>query len=65
MRVVEVHDAARARKEYAVSDALRHAFDCTYPFETTPAERAASYAARFDVSTTHQTVNFVSTPPAT
>ena len=63
LRVVEIHDAARARKDYATSDAIRQALDCTYPFRSTSKERADRYMARFDVATERRMVNFLTTPP--
>ena len=62
LRVAEVHDAALARKDYAVSDAIRQALDISPPFETTPASRRAAYSARFDVPAKKRMVNFLAMP---
>jgi hypothetical protein len=63
LRVVEAHDAARARKDYATSDAIRQALDVSYPFDTTPAARRDAYRVRFDVPMKKGMVHFVATPP--
>lgn len=65
LRIVEVHDAAIARKDYATSDAIRQALDVSWPFDTTPDARWSAYSARFDVATKKRIVHFVATPPST
>lgn len=61
--VVAVHDAARARKDYATSDALRAALDVSWPFDTSPRERAEAYNARFEVILGDRLIHFLATPP--
>lgn len=74
-RIVAIHDDARARKDYALSDQIRKALDISLP---TPGRRLAKdiakdiradYQARFDVSTESRRrgkslVAFLATPPA-
>lgn len=65
-RIVAIHDDARDRKDYALSDQIRKALDISLP---TPDRRLgkdirADYQARFEVSTEKSLVAFLATPPA-
>lgn len=65
-RIVAIHDDARERKDYALSDQIRKALEISLP---TPDRRLAKdiradYQARFDVSAEKSLVAFLATPPA-
>ena len=63
-QVAAMHDAALARKDYDLSDALRKALDISPIGQgRTRKEIETDYAARFDVPAKKSVVRFVATPP--